>query len=323
MGHHAQEGSDHVRIIIALVILLMGVAAVLGVATGAVSHLLPSHAGSTTETTAAATTSVARTLDDYSWEELATISSEIEASGGGDAAIAVARNYGLVDSSGALVSDAKSFKLSDGTEVAVQLAGICHDDKSDGSGKAGLTFVTVNAVARHSMNANGSNEGGWDASDMRSWLNADELATFPSDLSSRIVSVDKLTNNAGSTSSASDVTATSDKLWLLSATEVCGNIDWFAKEYGDQYAWWDDVANSEGTQYERYSQAGVGSYTDPSGVLAKSYKGSTTFWFYRTPYYFVYNFMDAIYYYGALDSGYPYGYEPPETDGGVVVGFCL
>ena len=264
-----------------------------------------------------------RGLADYTWDELSQISAEIAAAPSDEEGRKIARSYGLVGQDGSLTDDEVQLELADGTVVSAQLIGIRHDERTDGAGKAGLTFMTSQAIAERPMNSNGDNAGGWEASELRAWLNGDALELLPADLREHLVSVEKRTNNAGGARDASAVSATSDALWLPSAREVCGDINWFAHEYGEEYAYLDEVANAEGEQYERFRSAGVGPASDPEGVLVRTYQGTRCPWSYRTPFFFVYQNLDGRYFYNVLATGYPYGYATPDTPQGVVVGFCI
>ena len=174
------------------------------------------------------------------------------------------------------------------------------------------------------MNSSGSNEGGWERSELRSWLAGEGMELLPDELASRVVEVAKPTNNTGSGRDVAQVTDTSDRLWLLSGREVVGEIDWFVQEFDSGYSWWDDVANAEGQQYERFAAAGVASEADPNGVLVRSYGPDPVAWWYRTPYYVAFDgFEGGTYFYAVLSAGYPAGHFPPETEAGVVVGFCI
>ena len=287
------------------VVLALGAAAVWFVASGAVGPLSPGDDGDV----AAVTASVTPTrLRDYDWRTISEISQKIASADSED---------------GALTSDEVTVSCKDGSEFRVRLAGIRHDDRADGSGKAGLTFVACEAVSVRAMNSNGDNAGGWQESEMRSWLNNEELDNLPDELSGVIVPVCKKTNNAGSARDASAVTQTEDSLWLFSAREVCGDIDWFSLEYGSDYAWLDDVANAEGSQYEVFSEAGVGSRTDSGSTLIRTYGGKAVSWSYRTPFYYVYENLEGRFFYNVMDSGYPYAYTAPDVEQGVVLGFCV
>lgn len=327
MSHRGSQGSA--RAIVAVVVLVVGVAAVLGMATGLIPSLL-SRAGSGTSQNQATTqgsiptTRSADSFSEYSWAELSDISRQIEAAGGGDASVDVARRYGLVNQDGTLTAERHALELSDGTTVEVRLAGIMHDQRSDASGAAGLTLVTCDAIAQRPMEDTATVDGGWEGSSMRTWLSADGAALLPQDLSSRIVPVNKLTNNVGKASDASVVTGTSDAIWLLSAHEVCGDVDWFGSEYGSGYSFYDDVLDAEGTQYECFQEAGVSAKSASSSVLSASYGGKATAWSYRTPVPVDWN-IDALghYFFGALDTGYPHGQNDVNVATGVVIGFCL
>ena len=247
----------------------------------------------------------------YSFEKLSAISAEIAAAGGGEPSREVARRYGLVDDQNRLTDEVRLVTLDDGRELGFLLAGICHDKRPDGS-LVGLTLVTDRAVAMRPMNSSGTNAGGWEASELRSWLGGECLALLPDDLASAAVEVSQLTNNTGAGRDVSQVTATSDRLWLLSGREVVGEIDWFVQEFDSGYSWWDDVANAEGEQYERFAAAG------------RSYGGDPVAWWYRTPYYVAFDgFEGGTYFYAVLSAGYPAGHFPPETEAGVVFGLCI
>ncbi len=171
------------------------------------------------------------TLDDYTWGELSDIASQIAQADSSDAAVEIAEGYGLCRAGGALNgSQAKSFQLADGTWARAQVIGFRHDDRADGSGKAGITFITVDCVAEHAMNDTETNSGGWEASQMRSWMNSELLGQLPEDLRSVLVPVAKMTNNVGATEDPASVTATGDSLWLPSMVEIVGE-----EELSDTY----------------------------------------------------------------------------------------
>lgn len=117
-----------------------------------------------------------KSVDDYSWEELSEISEEISKEATEEDAIEVAKKYNLVNSDGELDgTQTKTVQLTDGTTATVQIAGFLHDDKADG-GKAGVTFIFKDCIGEHDMNSSNTNAGGWEASQMRSYLNSDALS---------------------------------------------------------------------------------------------------------------------------------------------------
>ncbi len=170
----------------------------------------------------AAGAAVKSAVEAYTWDELSQISAEIGAAGDEAAAIEVAKKYNLCTPEGKLDgTQVKSVTLADGTQTTVQIVGFAHDDKTSG-GKAGITFIFGDCVGEAPMNPTDTNAGGWEASQMRGYLNSDVMTLLPEDLKSAIVPVDKLTNNVGKTQDISAVTATSDSLWLFSLAELAG-----------------------------------------------------------------------------------------------------
>ncbi len=133
-----------------------------------------------------------------------------------------------------------STKLTDGKTLEYRIVGINHDDLADGSGKAGLTFEASNsALGYQKMNATNTNAGGWEKSELRGRLNSGDLwSLLPAELQSKVKAVKKLTDNQGG-GKAGTPTATTDKVFLLSVTEVWGDMQ------------------SDGTQYEYYKSKGV------------------------------------------------------------------
>ena len=120
------------------------------------------------------------------------------------------------------------------------------DDLADGSGKAGLTFLTTSTGIQSRMNATNTNAGGWEKSELRAKMNSGEIwSLMPSDFQSKVKTVRKLTNNVGGGDANNNaaVTATSDRLFLLSYSEIVPTSYW-----ASSYPW----TSSEGTQYEAF-----------------------------------------------------------------------
>ena len=138
-----------------------------------------------------------------------------------------------------------SITLTDENTLTYRIIGINHDDLADGSGKAGLTFLTTSTGISSRVNATDTNVGGWEASELRAKMNSGEIwSLMPSDFQSKVKSVRKLTNNVGSTDKIAAVTATTDKLFLLSYSEIVET----------PYSGWSGYSwiGIEGTQYEAF-----------------------------------------------------------------------
>ena len=147
-----------------------------------------------------------------------------------------------------------STKLTNGQTLEYKIIGINHDDLADGSGKAGLTFLTSSTTIRSRMNAINTNTGGWEKSELRQKMNSGEIwKLMPSDLQSKVKSVTKLTNNVNGTDKNAAVTATSDKLFLLSYSEIVAT----------PYSGWSNYLwiGNEGTQYEAFKGKVTNNYS--------------------------------------------------------------
>lgn len=281
-----------------------------------------SDAGS--ESSADADASVKASVEDYTWEELSQISNEIAQTADEDEAIEVAKRYNLCTPDGKLDgTQVKSVTLSDGTQTTVQIVGFAHDDKTAG-GKAGITFIFGDCIAEAPMNGDGTNAGGWEGSQMRASLNGEGLNLLPRDLASVIVSVDKLTNNVGETDSVSSVSATSDKLWLFSATELCGAIDWWGS---NDYAAAIDVLNAEGSEYKLFCDTSPDSATSPDAsgnynVLIRNFDDAPDVWWERSASPLNPNGFCQVSTWGDPDYAATGAYDA-DLPLGVVPGFCI
>lgn len=267
--------------------------------------------GSEGDSQDAAGAAVKSAVEAYTWDELSQISAEIGAAGDEAAAVEVAKKYNLCTPDGKLDgTQVKSVTLADGTQTYVQIVGFAHDDKT-GGGKAGITFIFGDCVAEAPMNPTDTSAGGWEASQMRAYLNGDWRAQLPEDLNAAIVPADKLTNNAGGTQDVSAVTATSDSLWLLSATELCGAIDWCSDSA------YNAVLNAEGFEYKLFRDTAVDSM-NMNEILVKNFQGSPCFWWGRSPFPNRSDIFNSV-----LAVGRPDGANTADYSNGVVPGFCI
>lgn len=156
------------------------------------------------------------------------------------------------------VADHKPMTIN-GVDYQVDIIGKNHDDYSDGSGKAPLTFQLHDCYGEvKNMNSWNSNATGWTRCDMRNTHLPAILALMPTEVQTGIREVNKLTS-AGNQNAAINTTA--DKLFLLSEIEIFGRISY-------------SVESGEGTQYDYY-KAG--------NSKAKSYNGSARYWWERSP----------------------------------------
>ena len=158
------------------------------------------------------------------------------------------------------VADGTCYKDMDigGKAYRIDIIGKNHDDLSDGTGKAPLTFQMHDCYdTTYQMNSSNTNAGGWRDCQMRTQTMPALKALLPAEVQSGIREVNKLTS-AGNQSSI--IVTTSDELFLLSEIEIFGSTTYsFA---------------GEGTQYDYYR---IGNRT------AKNINGNLNAWWTRTP----------------------------------------
>ena len=196
-----------------------------------------SGGGSAGADSATVQAAVAKDAKDWTLDEQKAVAEDIAAKG--EASPAWAKAKAAMDAGTEF-----SLKMTNGVTLTYRIIGMNHDNLSDGSGKAGLTFL---ATSRYNsrMNATNYNTGGWEKSEVRQKMNSISFWNYlPSDFQSKVKSVTKLTNNDSGKSKTATATATSDKLFLLSYSEIVET----------PYSGWSDYPwiGNEGTQYEAF-----------------------------------------------------------------------
>ena len=190
-----------------------------------------------------------------------------------------------------VVGNSKTMTIN-GVDYQIDIIGKNHDDYSDGSGKAPLTFQMHDCYAdRKGMNNSPTNSGGWTSCAMRNTHIPAILAMMPTEVQNGIREVNKLTS-AGDLSSTINTTA--DKLFLLSEVEIFGSTT-------HSFA-------GEGTQYDYY-KAGNSKVKKVNGVEKN--------WWGRSPY-----SRDIIFFCSVSTTGGSAAIGAP-VSGGVAFGFCF
>ena len=108
------------------------------------------------------------------------------------------------------------------------------------------------------MNNSNTNAGGWDSSNMKSWLNSTVFALLPQELQNGILAVDK-TCQQGKADSGATTTSTNNKLWLPSAREIFG-----------------------GSNYESSGLVYTTQFSVPSARIKFNNNGTTSTWWTRS-----------------------------------------
>lgn len=198
---------------------------------------------------------IAKDAKDWTLSEQKVVAEDIAAKGEASAAYAKAK--------AAMDAGTKfSVKLTNGETLEYRIVGINHDDLADGSGKAGLTFLTTSTGIKSRVNVTKTNAGGWEKSELRAKMNSGEIWNLmPSDFQSKVKPVRKLTNNVSGTDKDAAVTATNDKLFLLSYAEIVPTDYW---DWASAYPW----TSSEGSQYEAFKGKVTENYDSGNSAIA-------------------------------------------------------
>lgn len=203
--------------------------------------------GSTGADSATVQAAVAKEAKDWTLGEQKAVAEDIAAKG--EASAVYAKAMAAMDA-----GTKWSVKLTNGKTLEYRIIGINHDNLADGTGGAGLTFeATNNALDAQRMCSPDNYFNSWEKSELRARLNTGDLwALLPSDFQSKVDTVTKETNAKDSDEVDYPSEAT-DKVFLLSMTEIYGDLG------SDEYP--------EGYQYE---------YFQSKGVTTSSYSGASS-----------------------------------------------
>ena len=250
---------------------------------------------------------VKASVNDYSWSDLSKISSLISAATSRTEAVGIAQKYNLCSTTGTLDgTQTKTITLTDGTTVNMRIVGFWQDLKSDGTGHAGISMLADSVVSVRAMN-DSADGADWSATSLRSWLNGEFIDELPDELKECLVSVSKQTNRY---SASAEQEATDDKVWLVSYSELVGDLGSGSYRAGSY--------NSEGDQYQLFSDQGV-SWDAASSYLQVG--GDCVNWWTRST-----DTVNADRYIAPRnEDGYAGYSRNPVVSGevGVVPGFCL
>ena len=198
------------------------------------------------------------------------------------------------------IGNYKALDLGSEGVVNMQIVAMDADAKADGSGNAPITWVSEQLLATsHRMNPSisGSTEGtgaigGWEKSEMRSYLKETVLPLIPDVVRNRIVEVKKYSRSYNTSGTLVDNVETSDDVWIPSYGEIFSNTDFEAQ--GPIY---NTVFNS-----------------DDMRVKIKAGGSKTGSWWMRTVF-------DTTNFWYVGNSG-SYGYILTQYSLGVALGFC-
>lgn len=172
--------------------------------------------------------------------------------------------------------------LIDGTSYTVRLANTqsCPDDWPDAASQTTcgvvIEFVDIiidtdnNNANGHSMNPSDTNDGGWPASGMYSFLNTTIFNKLPDELKADgMILNTKTVSGHGSQSGATNYTSLNDKLYLLSYVELSGS-----NASSDSVKLVEDGV-TDGTRQLEY-------YANPESTMIKKLGGNGVTWWLRS-----------------------------------------
>ncbi|MBR3165640.1 MAG: hypothetical protein IKF16_05670, partial [Lachnospiraceae bacterium] len=180
--------------------------------------------------------------------------------------------------------------------IRMELVALDADELADGSGKAHMTWIAKDLLhSDHCINEDGTKEGGWPESDMRTWLRESILPLLPDNVGSNIKEVTKYSYSRSDEGTISS----NDSIWIPSAREVF-EID--------------DLRNGE---YHEGSGADYSSAFSDDEYRVKIMAGTSdaSQWWLRSAYYG--SSFDDVSWNGSS------GYANANYEGGVAIGFCL
>ena len=134
----------------------------------------------------------------------------------------------------------------------------------------GFVIEFEDVIATHVMNSTATNVGGWEASELRKYVNEAIYNALPTELKNSLADTTVVSGH-GSTSGETNFT-TIDKVYLLSPKEV-----WFKEGTLIDYG----TAEIETRQLDYYAGKGVGSNSNYS-LAIKNLNGSEIVWWLRT-----------------------------------------
>lgn len=202
------------------------------------------------------------------------------------------------------VGDMKKLNLGSEGTVSMKIVAMDTDDLASGNGKAAITWISEQLLnTKHQMNPARAGEegnytegtgaiGGWDKSDMRTYLNNTVKPLIPQAVRNGIKEVTKYSKNYNTAGTAVNNVTTTDDVWIPSYREIFG-----------------------GTSQETSGPVYSGVFTDANS-RKKSQLGATSasVWWLRSAF-SSYNF------YNVYTSGNS-NYSNADTSCGVALGFC-
>lgn len=144
------------------------------------------------------------------------------------------------------LNDTLDLTMTTGEKIQFGIIGFNHDDKSDGSGKAGISLSLTHCLAtQYTLNDVQSNKGGYVSTIMRNQTLPTIKATLPQEFQNIIKTVIKKSANGGG-SNKTTVLESNEDLFLFSQVEVgvSAKTAAFKTSEGSVYEYWNTTDDS-------------------------------------------------------------------------------
>lgn len=125
------------------------------------------------------------------------------------------------------IGDTKMLDLGTEGKHLMEIVAFDTDDRADGQGKAGITWISKDLLkTKHNMTSSGNTTGGWEQSGMRDYLENAIKPLIPTTLKNAIVEVTKISSTYENGALVKDGQTTTDDLWIPSNREVTNSSDY-------------------------------------------------------------------------------------------------
>ena len=119
------------------------------------------------------------------------------------------------------IGDTKMLNLGTEGKHLMEIVAFDEDDKADGTGKAGITWISKNLLnSIHGMNSTRTTSGGWEVSEMRSYLKTTIKPLIPETVRNGIVEVSKVSSIYSNGKRVVNGQTTTDDVWIPSSHEI-------------------------------------------------------------------------------------------------------
>lgn len=118
------------------------------------------------------------------------------------------------------LGDKKTFTTTDGKEIVMEIVAFNADTKADGTGTAGITWISKGIVATRTMTNEVVGDDSWTNCDMHDWYVGSFYGTLPADVKNVIEKVNK-TYSYKENDNEITLSCTED-IWIPSTREIFG-----------------------------------------------------------------------------------------------------